>query len=154
MTCRADFAAQVRTNAVKWAWSVYRRSLPNQTAHMKASRSGSAGNVAYLLTRMGAEIQNVPCLLVAVMRRGLNCRNAIIDELTNHARVVVRCTGHSRIRKLLRRLTWRNSSGSSCVRVHRIAVDPNGACLRMHKRHVDCLKMCFLIVCTAPIRCG
>ena len=26
---------QVRTNAVKWAWSMYRRLLPNQTAHMR-----------------------------------------------------------------------------------------------------------------------
>lgn len=55
--------AQVRTNAVKWAWSVYRRSLPNQTAHMKASsvvggiksahsarHASGSGNVAYLLT--------------------------------------------------------------------------------------------------------
>ena len=25
---------QVRTNAVKWAWSIYRRVLPNQTAHL------------------------------------------------------------------------------------------------------------------------
>lgn len=34
--CTYIILMQVRTNSLKWAWSIYRRSLPNETAHLRS----------------------------------------------------------------------------------------------------------------------